>query len=408
MERNAATLARLEVLVLWKSFQSFRRLAVLPSYVPACKSSHFHQASMKRTAPMAAAALHALTVGVRSSSRSGVTAFSTFHKHIPSKPFGRTQAAFHPSTSLNLNRFLFDPSEVDVDGDVDKVPTVTLSKDDYRTVHAAKILGLQNGDCLRAGVVAEGDGASNSEDGPYAGCVTDQATIEWLPEGKIKKACPTKNGDPPGSLRIALESLVSSNESADNPQGDASTAVSVSLILALPRPLQLGRMLPMISQMGVDHLVLTAAKKVPKDYFGSHLFRKPHVLRKLLIEGLCQSGDVKIPKITVAKRLKPFMEDELDELFPTDEYARVIAHPQRVGQAEAPKRMREISFPSSNQKRRIVVAVGPEGGWEEPYELDMFEGLGFQQITMGTRVLRSDVAVVSLLSLAHDVCSEEP
>lgn len=98
------------------------------------------------------------------------------------------------------------------------------------------------------------------------------------------------------------------------------------------------------------------------------------------------------------------MEDDLDELFPADEYARVIAHPQRVGQAEAPKRMREIAFPGS--KRQIVVAVGPEGGWEEPYELDMFQSLGFQQITMGTRVLRSDVAVVSLLSLAHDVCSE--
>ena len=364
---------------------------------------------MKRTAPMAAA-LHALTIGVRSSGRSGVTAFSTFHNHIPSKPFGRTQAAFHPSTALKLNRFLFDPSEVvvdDDDGSDAKVPTVTLPKDDYRTVHAAKILGLHNGDCLRAGVVSEGDGAGNEDkDGPYAGCVTDQATIEWLPEGKIKKACPTKKGDPPGSLRIALESLVSSTESADNPQDDTSSAVSVSLILALPRPLQLGRMLPMISQMGVDHLVLTAAKKVPKDYFGSHLFRKPEVLRKLLIEGLCQSGDVKIPKITVAKRLKPFMEDDLDELFPTDEYARVIAHPQRVGQTEAPKRMREVNFPS-NQKRRIVVAVGPEGGWEEPYELDMFEGLGFQQITMGTRVLRSDVAVVGLLSLAHDVCSEE-
>ena len=369
---------------------------------------------MKQTAPMAAA-LHALAIGVRSSTcRSGVTAFSTFHNHIPSKPFGRTQAAFHPSTALKLNRFLFDPSEVVVDDDGGSdatVPTVTLPKDDYRTVHAAKILGLQNGDCLRAGVVSEGrsgDGTSNGDnDGPYAGCVTDQATIEWLPEGKIKKACPTKNGDPPGSLRIALESLVSSTESADNPQGDASTAASVSLILALPRPLQLGRMLPMISQMGVDHLVLTAAKKVPKDYFGSHLFRKPEVLRKLLIEGLCQSGDVKIPRITVAKRLKPFMEDDLDELFPADEYARVIAHPQRVGQTEAPKRMREISFPSNQKRRRIVVAVGAEGGWTEPYELDMFESLGFQQITMGTRVLRSDVAVVSLLSLAHDVCGDE-
>ena len=345
-------------------------------------------------------------IGGRHEPRAGVTAFSTFYKHIPSKPFGRTQAAFHPSTALKLNRFLFDPTEVVVADDGSEVPTVTLPKDDYRTMHAAKILGLQNGDCLRAGIVAEDADSTDNADA-YAGCVTDQATIEWLPEGKIKKACPTKNGDPPGSLRIALESLAPFTECSDNPQGDtSSTSDSVTLILALPRPLQLGRMLPMISQMGVDHLVLTAAKKVPKDYFGSHLFRKPQVLRKLLFEGLCQSGDVKIPQITVSKQLKTFMEDDLDVLFPADEYARVIAHPQRVGQTDAPKRMREVTFPESKRQRKVVIAVGPEGGWEEPYELDMFQSLGFQQITMGTRVLRSDVAVVSLLSLAHDVCSE--
>ena len=48
----------------------------------------------------------------------------------------------------------------------------------------------------------------------------------------------------------------------------------------------------------------------------------------------------------------------------------------------------------------------PEGGWEEPYEIDMFTSKGFQHITLGTRVLRSDVAVVSLLSLANEVCSK--
>jgi len=47
----------------------------------------------------------------------------------------------------------------------------------------------------------------------------------------------------------------------------------------------------------------------------------------------------------------------------------------------------------------------PEGGWEEPYELDKFIDMGFQQITLGPRVLRSDVAVISLLTLAHEMCA---
>jgi hypothetical protein len=56
----------------------------------------------------------------------------------------------------------------------------------------------------------------------------------------------------------------------------------------------------MIAQMGVDTLVLTAARKVPKDYFGSHLFRKPELLVERLIGGLCQAGDVQLPQVHVS------------------------------------------------------------------------------------------------------------
>ena len=344
---------------------------------------------------------------------------------------------FHTSTRLGLNRYLFDPSEIDdieEEGYTQSVPpTVTLPSDDYRTIHAAKVLRLQNNDTLRAGIVEDNlielktkhnnkynqtissiipQSTENSE--TYGGLTTDEATISWIPEGKIKKAEPTRNGDPPGSLRIKLHSLSSSsNHSHSN---DATP--QISLMLALPRPLALARVLPMISMMGVDHLILTSAQKVPKDYFGSHLFRKPNEIRKLLIEGLCQAGDVKIPTVKVVNRLKPFLEDDLDILFPTDEWARVIAHPLRnqsdgddddhiedISFSKNALRMDDIEFPSSCKK--ILLAVGPEGGWSEPYELDMFRNLDFQQITLGARILRSDVAVVNLLGLAHNVCSRQ-
>jgi len=318
---------------------------------------------------------------------------------------------------------LFDTSEIDKSdtsqsgreaSDLYEAPlaTITLPKDDYRTIHIAKILGLQNGDSLRAGTVIN---PSDEERDEFAGLLTDDATITWLPEGKIKKAEPTKNGDPPGSLCISIpqppKTYLSTQSSHEGSHDDTPR---VSLLLALPRPLQLGRILPMVSQLGVDQLILCNAMKVPKDYFGSHIFRNPQVLRGLLVEGLAQSGDVRLPKVHVTKRLKIFMEDELDELFPPDEVVRVIAHPQRrdidgreVG--PAPLRMTDIDFPTdeSGKPRRLLVAVGPEGGWTEPYELDMFTtSKGFRQVTLGTRVLRSDVAVVSLLSLAHEVCSK--
>ena len=42
----------------------------------------------------------------------------------------------------------------------------------------------------------------------------------------------------------------------------------VDLILAVPRPLRLERILPVVSCMGVRRLFLVGAEKVEKDYFG--------------------------------------------------------------------------------------------------------------------------------------------
>jgi 16S rRNA (uracil1498-N3)-methyltransferase len=295
--------------------------------------------------------------------------------HHTFKPRG---TFFHATSHRLLNRFLFDPSELEEDE-----TTVILPKDDFRTVHAAKVLGLQNGDTIRAGVVSKE-------------LLTDSATIQWLPEGKVKKAEPLGDGSPPGSLKISMLNLE---------EPPAQMDLKVSLLLALPRPLQLGRMLPMISQMGVDQLILTGAKKVPKDYFGSHLFRKPELITEKLVEGLCQAGDVRLPNLWIRKNVRDFLAQELDVLFPKDEFARVIAHPQRASDTSPAKRMKDVVFPKLGDKR-LLLAVGPEGGWEEPGELDKFHELGFQQVTLGTRVLRSDVAVVSLLSLGNEACQE--
>lgn len=286
-----------------------------------------------------------------------------------------------------MNRILFDTSELDPEtsltslseelSDVDDVPlaTVTFPKDDYRTVHVAKILGLHNGDTIRAGSVRSPNLAMDEDRNNLAGLITDEATITWLPEGKVKKAEPTKNGDPPGSLRIEIPhppktSLWKERNSTsveDTVDVSVSDTPRVSLLLALPRPLQLGRILPMVAQIGIDQLVLTNAKKVPKDYFGSHIFRNPKVLRGLLVEGLAQCGDVRLPNVTVTKRLKIFMEDELDEIFPPDEFVRVIAHPERksvdgevIAEGDKVKRMTDIEFPmdGTGQPRKLLVAVG--------------------------------------------------
>ena len=88
----------------------------------------------------------------------------------------------------------------------------------------------------------------------------------------------------------------------------------MSLLPVFSRPLQLRGILPMACQLGLDHIMLSNARKLPRDYFGSSLLHKPETLRGLLVEELTISSDVSLPDVVVTGKLGVFLEDELDGL----------------------------------------------------------------------------------------------
>ena len=83
---------------------------------------------------------------------------------------------------------------------------------------------------------------------------------------------------------------------------------------------------------------------------------------------------MRLPEVTIVKRFKPFMEDDLNDMYPRDEVTRVIAHPQRRavggnGQGDDADavvdtfvgRMSDVDFATdkdASSPRRILVAVG--------------------------------------------------
>jgi len=54
------------------------------------------------------------------------------------------------------------------------------------------------------------------------------------------------------------------------------------------------------------------------------------------------------------------------------------------------------------RSEKILLAVGPEGGWM-PYELEMFKAHGFEVFNMGPRILRTDTACVALLGMISEI-----
>jgi RsmE family RNA methyltransferase len=157
--------------------------------------------------------------------------------------------------------------------------------------------------------------------------------------------------------------------------------LGIDLLLAIPRPKILRRVLQAAASLGVKRIVLLNSYRVEKSYFDSPLLA-PAELRENLVLGLEQGRDTILPAIQIERLFKPFVEDRLDELWPRTR--RLIAHPVAdAGIApDAGGRTDELA----------VVAIGPEGGWI-PFEVEMLEGRGFQRFSLGPRILRVDVAV---------------
>lgn len=155
----------------------------------------------------------------------------------------------------------------------------------------------------------------------------------------------------------------------------------VALLLALPRPKILRKVLQASAAMGVKRVVLLGSYRVEKSYFASPLL-DPAALRGELLLGLEQGRDTRLPEVSVHRYFKPFIEDALDAAFAPGA-ARLLAHPA----ADAP--LEAIAPPRTGG---AVLAIGPEGGWT-PYEAEALTVRGFRPWSLGPRPLRVDQAV---------------
>jgi len=168
---------------------------------------------------------------------------------------------------------------------------------------------------------------------------------------------------------------------------DPIAPLAVHLILALPRPKMLKRILQTISAMGVKQLSLIHSAKVEKSFWQTP-WLEIDKLQQNLILGLEQAKDTKMPIVTCYPRFKPFVEDVLPELI-TNSRA-IIAHP---GQGNFCQKKNTI--------QPITLAIGPEGGFTD-YEVDKFKQAGFIVCHLGQRILRVENAIPVLLGRFYD------
>lgn len=244
-----------------------------------------------------------------------------------------------------MNLILLEPGEIGADGDISLVGA--------RARHLLTVLRVTPGDHVRVGVI----------DGPRGA-----ATVQSCGSASV-------------TLRGAFE--------PDTPERPR-----VDVLLALPRPKVMRRLWAQIAASGVGRIILTNAERVERDYFDAHILT-PACYRPLLVEGLQQARDTRVPAVSIHKRFKVLVEDELDGLFDADGL-RLVADPSAQKSVRAA--IGDHAHRAADQ--RTLIAIGPEGGWNA-FEIGLLEARGFHAVGMGPRTLRTDTACVALLAIVH-------
>ncbi len=211
-----------------------------------------------------------------------------------------------------------------------------------RAEHIRQVLGLTAGDSLRLGMI-------NGRLG--------QGTVLSMDSEAVTLAVQLEREPPPVPL--------------------------TELILALPRPIMLQRILKQAATLGVQRIHLIRSAKVEKSFFHSPALL-PEKIRERLLEGLTQAAvDTRLPEVCVHPLFSAFVRDVLPEL----DGCRLLAHPGvSTGLPEV----------FSGNGGRVLLAVGPEGGWTE-HEVSCLLEQGFAAFNIGSRILHVDTAVAVLL-----------
>ena len=245
-----------------------------------------------------------------------------------------------------MNICLFSPEEI----------LNPLDIQDERAQHSLKILHKKEGENFSAGIIGNQAGTA----------VIKKISVEE------KKSSDGKKIFKGGKIYFDFK-----------PESDGKKLYPLKMIIGFPRPIQLKRLLRDMASLGVQEVHLTGTELGEKSYLKSDLATKGEA-EKFLLDGSVQAGSTQIPKLFIHQTLKNCLEQiELE--------GKLLA----LDNIEPSK---SLSCALKEKPQKAIAAIGSERGWTN-YERQLFRQNGFELLSMGKRILRTETASTVAVSL---------
>lgn len=216
--------------------------------------------------------------------------------------------------------------------------------------HLKKVLKAQAGDCLKAGLV----------NGPRGELCIEASEAEGY---RVRWS---ESGPPVGLYPLTL-------------------------LVGFVRPISVKRILREAASLGVERLVFAVTDSGERSYREANLW-KTGEYRQYLINGLQTAGGTVLPEVVLCGGLGEALTAAREEVP-----ARLVL--DNVG---AGRPLSQIDLAGTEGAAGLppaVLAVGSERGWSER-ERGLFRTAGFESVSLGSRVLRTETACSAGAALA--------
>lgn len=166
----------------------------------------------------------------------------------------------------------------------------------------------------------------------------------------------------------------------------------VTLALALSRSDRMDGVVRQATELGVREVVAFPSEHSNYKLKSEQAEKRLQRWEKISREALCQCGRVHLPRIRLVPHLQALMDDVAATGGPRSETVRIVA-------SEGPEGRDLLSLRrEAPHCRRIVAALGPEGGWTDAERLG-FSLRGWHLVKLGPRVMRFETAATALAAV---------